>query len=171
MLSTQPTKPTLLEPRKRVPLVSYSYPNPGCGGMRVNGHCNTDVILIANCSLVGHSATCYDWGQNAERSGAAEVLRRHPGPPNASPNQKKFEMASIVRWVFLHQLMLDFQLTRVAFVDCDVHAYSDIAAIWRGNPTLWSADLALTGRNGAVSVWKRHALASSLARGARCSPS
>ena len=86
---------------------------------------------------------CYDWGANAERSGAAAVLRKHPGPPPKHPNAKHFEMASIVRWLFLAHLASDLQLGAVAFVDCDVRIYSvsDLAALYTSHPLLPLADL------------------------------
>ena len=146
----------------RLPLVSYSYPLARCNA---SWNCNRDFILITNCSRVRSPIAtagepiggCYDWESNAERSGAAAVLRRHPGPPKHG-NPKSFEMASIVRWLFLAQLAADLQLAAVAFVDCDVRVYSDLAALYASHPLLPLADLAITGRNGAVSVWRRAAL-------------
>ena len=157
----------------RLPIVAYSYISSerpyGCMSLRANSQCNIDLILITNCSRAGipeatihapktvESISCYDWGRSAERSGAAAVLDRHPGPPLGG-NAKVFEMASIVRWLFLAQLMSDLQLDAVSFVDCDVRVYSDIAALYASHPLMPLADLAITGHNGAISVWRRAAL-------------
>ncbi|MDC0526266.1 hypothetical protein OAO87_04610 [bacterium] len=89
-----------------------------------------------------------------------QVLRQHPGPPRRHPNSKAFEMASIVRWLFLAQLASDLRLDAVAFVDCDVHVLSDLAAVRASHPLLPLADLAITGYNGAISVWTRPAIGS-----------
>ena len=130
----------------RTPVVSYSS-RGACGSLNPNSLCN-DVILITNCSrarlpddaTVQHlPAGCYDWGRNAERSGAAAVLRRHPGPPPKHPNAKEFEMASIVRWLFVAQLASDLQLENVMFVDCDVVVYSDFAALFASHPVMQQA--------------------------------
>lgn len=50
-------------------------------------------------------------------------------------------MASIVRWLFLAHLASDLQLGAVAFVDCDVRIYSDLAALYTSHPLLPLADL------------------------------
>ena len=164
--SSQPTA-------ARMPIVSYSYSTTNarggdCYSLNANSRCNSDVILITNCSRAGlrdasvprSPAGCYDWGRNAERSGAAALLRRHPGPPPKHPNGKEFEMASIIRWLFLAQLTSDLQLETVMFVDCDVYVYSDFAALFASHPVMHQAELAITGRNGAISVWRLEAIVS-----------
>ena len=155
----------------RLPLVSYSYTGHGgnaCNSWLGNTQCNRDLILITNCSNIALPAaadtptkgccSCYDWGDNVERSGAAALLRRHPGPSPKHPNGKHFEMSSIVRWLFLAQLATDLQLSAVVFLDCDVAVYSDFAALYHSHSVLPLADVASMGYNGAVSVWRRPAL-------------
>ena len=149
----------------RIPIVSYSYSEQygaaSCLTLNANARCNNDIILITNCSHRSAPAApigCYDWGANVERSGAAAILRKHPGPPTKYRNSKTFEMASIIRWAFLAQLVADLDLSAVVFVDCDVRVYSDLAALHASHPILRLADLAITDHNGAISIWRREAI-------------
>ena len=69
-------------------------------------------------------------------------------------------MASIVRWLFVAQMVSDLQLEQVLFVDCDVIVYSDFGALFASHPMMSQAHLAITTRNGAISVWRPEAIAS-----------
>ncbi|MDC0526265.1 hypothetical protein OAO87_04605, partial [bacterium] len=69
----------------RLPIVSYmftpgrrSYALGACKSITLNARCNRDLLLITNCSAAALPSAigCYDWGANAERSGAASVLRQ-----------------------------------------------------------------------------------------------
>lgn len=125
--------------------------------------CNSEVWVITtgcNASNVERTWKCYDIALSAAHKIVDTLLLLHPGPPKKAPNSKAFEMASIVRWLYMMQLFKDERLSRAAFADLDVIVHSDLTAVAQSHPLLASAQVALTGRNGAVSVWTRRALAS-----------
>mmetsp|Transcript_23253 Transcript_23253/g.59181 ORF Transcript_23253/g.59181 Transcript_23253/m.59181 type:complete len:510 (+) Transcript_23253:106-1635(+) len=136
-------------------------PMHGIEIIRVAQLCNDDVWLMTkNCSAAWDHPTleCYETESSAAHKRAELLLQLHPGPGLRHPNSKRFEMASIVRWLYLHQLMLDENVTHASFADLDVLVFSDLSAISKGHPRLARSDLVLTGRNGAISVWNRRAL-------------
>lgn len=151
---------------KRLPLVFFKDRELSGTDLRVIGlaqRCNGEVwVMTSGCNKWSNRRTwkCYDIGLSAANMSVGKLLMLHPGPPKSHPNTKAFEMASIVRWLYFMQLFKDEKLARAAFADLDVLVYSDFANLAQTHPQLARAHLALTGRNGAVSVWTRRALAS-----------
>ena len=87
------------------------------------------------------------------------VIETHPGPPKNNPtrNSKKFEMASIIRWMYLNELMHLRGWSHVTHMDCDVVAFSNLASALSARI---SADSTTLGRNGAISRWSARGLSS-----------
>ena len=118
--------------------------------------CNPkSLYFLSNCdkwhSLRGFNASAWKCVNATPTRWSDEIASLHPGPPRKHPNPKAFEMASIVRWVFVYQFAERKSLARFLFVDCDVLIFSSISATL--SDQFRTADSLTLGRNGAMSVW------------------